>query len=168
MSKYKEALKRTAPETGCLAESDSAAERDALSRYESLFARFSAEQLRDRVRELYAGDAFFRDSFVEIEGAEAIEEYLVRSAQAVDECALVFDDVVHQNGNHYLRWSMTLRLARYKDEPPDISVGMTHLRINREGRIVFHQDFWDTMSDDGEMVPGGDGRRWSSYTRRER
>lgn len=57
---------------------------------------------------------------------------------------LTFDvqDVAVHEGNYYLRWITRFSLKRKKDEVIHFP-GMSHVRFNKEGRIIFHQDFWD-------------------------
>ncbi len=38
---------------------------------------------------------------------------------------------------------MTLVLKRSKDECIQ-AVGMSHVRFDERGKIIFHQDYWDT------------------------
>jgi hypothetical protein len=38
---------------------------------------------------------------------------------------------------------MTLVLKRNKDDRFQ-AVGMSHVRFDPEGKVVFHQDYWDT------------------------
>ena len=38
---------------------------------------------------------------------------------------------------------MHLTTKRWKDEPIT-AVGMSHVRFDKDGRIIFQQDYWDT------------------------
>lgn len=146
MSRYMDALSATSRERVDLVEKGSETETRAIEQFRALFSHFEAERLQNGVPALYSDDAYFRDTFTELQSAREIEDYFVRSAKAVDECRFDIQDVTESNGNYYFRWAMTLRLDRYKDEPPDVSVGMTHVRFNQDGRIIFQQDYWDAAN----------------------
>ncbi len=146
MQTYFEALEATAPGKAELIEEGSEIEARAIAQFKELFELFEADRLRGGITALYAENAYFRDTFTELNNAQDIEEYFVRSAKAVDECRFDIQDVAISNGEYYFRWIMSLRLERYKDQPADKSVGMTHIRFNKDGKIIFHQDYWDAAN----------------------
>ena len=37
-------------------------------------------------------------------------------------------------------------ISRAAPEKPIIAQGLTHMRLNENGKIVFHQDYWDTSA----------------------
>ena len=115
----------------------------ALARFVDFYKIFSAESILQGVRDLYAPQAYFRDGFREVIGLEAIEAYFVSSTRNVEECLFHIDDVAQNGGDYYFRWRMDLRLKR---RPAEIihAVGMSHVRFDREGRVIFQQDYWDT------------------------
>lgn len=143
---YERALAETRKESLLLREAGAEMEQEAIQAFIDLFTVFSAERLRGGVRELYTDDAYFRDPFTELTGAEAIEAYLIKGAEASAECTFDIQDVAYSDGNYYFRWVMRLRLNRYADQPADVSIGVTHVRFNRDGKIIFHQDYWDAAN----------------------
>ncbi len=161
MSAYLEALEATDGSNTELVEKGSETEARAVAAFKELFGHFSADRLKARVSELYAEDAFFRDTFTEFHAAQEIEDYFVRSAGAVDECVFDIQDVAESAGNYYFRWTMSLRMERYENHPPDISAGLSHVRFNKEGKIVFQQDYWDDVNLLGETPAGGSMIRFS-------
>lgn len=131
-----------------------AEERRAVQRFESLLSDFKAAGFRDRVREVYAEDVFFNDTLKTVRGLEELEEYLASSADAVDQCTVDFLDHLAAGGNHYFRWAMTIRFKRFASGEETRSIGMSHIRFDAEGRVVLHQDFWDSSAGLFEHVPG--------------
>lgn len=129
------------------------AEKRAVERFEGLLSDFKAPDFRQRVGEVYAEDVFFNDTLKTVRGAAAVEEYLAASADAVDEGTVDFLDRVVSDGNYYFRWRMTLRFKRFGGGEPKVSVGMTHVRFDADGRVVLHQDFWDSVGGLFEHVP---------------
>ena len=43
----------------------------------------------------------------------------------------------------YLRWTMNVSLNRDPEDRMDSALGMSHIRFNPDGKIVFQQDYWD-------------------------
>ena len=143
MKNYYEALKKTNPQQISYVKAESDEEKKALNQFRDFYQVFSEEKIRSSVRGLYREDAYFRDGFREVQGIDAIEEYFVSSTEAFLECRFDIQDVAVRDGNYYFRWIMTLVLKRYKDDPLE-TAGMSHVRFDEKGKIIFHQDYWDT------------------------
>ena len=52
-----------------------------------------------------------------------------------------------------MRWEMMIRFRKLADNEPTYSTGMSHLRFDGDGRIVFHQDYWDATAGFFQHVP---------------
>ena len=86
-------------------------------------------------------------------GCENVCEYLTATGEAISGGTVEFLDLVSDNGNYYLRWAMTIRFKRFAQGQDKRSVGMTHVRFDSAGRVVPHQDFWDSAGGLIEHVP---------------
>ena len=60
----------------------------------------------------------------------------------MDELAFDLQDVAVHDGNYYFRWITQFSPKGKKDDVIHLP-GVSHVRFDKEGRIVFHQDFWD-------------------------
>jgi hypothetical protein len=143
MEGYFHALGETEPGKINMPDEGSAAEKEAFSRFTEFYQVFSEEVIRKDVRNLYAPEAYFRDPFKGVEGIEEIEEYFLKSAETIHECTFDIVDVAGDDGEYYFRWIMNLTLKRYRDKPIR-AVGMSHVRFDEKGMVVFHQDYWDS------------------------
>jgi limonene-1,2-epoxide hydrolase len=143
MKNYYETLKKTDPQYISYVKAESDEEKKAITQFREFYQVFSEEKIRSSVRVLYREDAYFRDGFREVQGIDAIEEYFVSSTETFLECRFDIQDVAVHDGNYYFRWIMTLVLKRNKDNPVE-AVGMSHVRFDEKGKIIFHQDYWDT------------------------
>jgi hypothetical protein len=132
----------------------SASESRAIARFQELLADFKAPGLAERAREVYAAGAWFNDTLKTVRGGEAIGRYLAKTAAALESGTVEFLDVAGSDGDYYLRWQMSLRFTRLDPGKTHRSVGMTHLRFDGEGRVLLHQDFWDSTSGLFEHLPG--------------
>lgn len=147
---YRAALSETAD--GPTLEPDSAEERAAIQRYRAFYATYSPDAVRAGVRGLYAADAFFRDPFREVRGIDAVEAYLLRGAELIGECAIEVEDVARSGDDFYFRWIARVP-AKEPDEPPAESPGLSHVRFDRHGKIVFQQDYLDPARAVYERLP---------------
>jgi len=143
MTNYTKALERTAPETMGTVPPGSEDEKRAIDRFMSFYAVFSGDVIKKNVRDVYADNAYFRDGTKEVEGLDDIAAYFLKSADTVHTCTFDIKDIAVHDGNYYFRWIMHLTTKRWKDQPMK-PVGMSHVRFNGNGKIVFHQDYWDS------------------------
>jgi limonene-1,2-epoxide hydrolase len=135
-------------------ERGSPAEREALERFATFFADFSPDKVERLVDLTYAEDIWFNDTLKTIEGRENLRHYLRHSAEAVAACAVrILDTVANDGGDYYLRWAMTIRFKRFRRGIDTHSIGISHLRFDRAGRVHLQQDYWDAASALFEHVP---------------
>jgi hypothetical protein len=132
---------------------DSAGAKAGIARFRELFSDLTEESIRAQLREVYAAEVYFNDTLKEIRGVDALEAYMLESARAVESCRVLVDDVASSEGNFYLRWRMEIRFRRFKRGVPTRSIGVSHLRLDDDGRVALHQDFWDAASGLFEHVP---------------
>lgn len=149
---YLETARRLAAQGETLARG-SAAEREAIERFQALLGNFKGPRFRERVREVYAEEVWFNDSLKTVRGVDELERYLGRSADALDSGTVEFLGLTAENGDYFFRWRMSLAFAKLDRGTIHESVGMSHVRFDREGRVVLHQDFWDSTNGLFEHVP---------------
>ena len=103
-----------------------------------------ARFIKQNTLKVYAADAFLDDTLVVHHGAAAIEDYFVKTAGNMTSCQVTIDDVAKSGSDYYVRWTMVFAAPAMSGGQPVHSVGVSQVRFNREGRVVFHQDFWDS------------------------
>lgn len=139
--KHEAALARTASLD--LLEPGSETERAALKRFDDFYAVYSAEAIKENVRNVYAADAWFGDPFHQVQGIDAIEHYFLVMAEPVETCTFTVDSMQRSGIDYYARWTMVLKSKAVKGEPIE-AIGFSHVRFDAEGQIIFQQDYWDT------------------------
>ncbi|MCJ7664236.1 MAG: nuclear transport factor 2 family protein [Desulfobacterales bacterium] len=142
MDSYYQALRATDPHKNEILQQGSGKERAAIERFSYLLANFTEDTIRRYVRDLYAPNAYYRDSFTEKQGVENIESYFIQGTQTMHEIAFDLQDVAVHDGNYYFRW-ITQLSQKGKDDDVINLPGISHVRFDKEGRIIFEQDFWD-------------------------
>lgn len=126
-------------------EPGSEVEKRALARFEQFYKDYSVEAIRSGIRDVYADDAWFGDPFHIVEGIDDIEHYFVVMAEPVESCTFTIDSMQRSGKDYYSRWTMRLESSAAKGELIE-TIGMSHIRFNAEGKIVFQQDYWDTSA----------------------
>jgi hypothetical protein len=142
MEHYYQALHDTEPHEDKTLQPGSEKERAAIERFVALYTTYTEANVRRHVRDLYAQNAYYRDSFTEMHGVENIESYLIQGTHIMHNLTFDLQDVAVHDGNYYFRWITRFSQKRKKDEVTHLP-GVSHVRFNKEGKIIFHQDFWD-------------------------
>jgi hypothetical protein len=142
MESYYQALDNTEPHENETLQPGSETERAAIEGFVSLYTTYTEDNIKKHVHDLYAQDAYYRDSFTEMQEVENIASYLIQGTHIMHDLTFDLRDVAVHDGNYYFRWITRFSQKRKKDEVTHLP-GMSHVRFNKEGKIVFHQDFWD-------------------------
>jgi hypothetical protein len=123
----------------------SAEEKAALERFKAFLQGIgNVSFVRENTRKVYAADAYLDDTLLRHDGAAAIEEYFVKTSQTMTSYHVTIDDVARSGSDYYVRWSMVFAAPALSGGKPVHSVGVSQIRFNAEGKVAFHQDFWDS------------------------
>ncbi len=125
----------------------------ARQRFAAFYAEFTPEAVRRNVPEVFAPDAYLNDYLHEAHGREAVAAYLSQVAEDFVDASFVVEGVAHNDIDYYFRWTMSFRLRGNEDDPPLTSPGVSHVRFDAEGRILFEADHWD-LNAVYERIPG--------------
>ena len=123
----------------------SAEEKAALERFKAFLQGIgNVSFVQENTRKVYAADAYLDDTLLRHDGAAAIEEYFVKTSQTMTSYHVAIDDVARSGSDYYVRWSMVFAAPALRGGKPVHSVGVSQIRFNAEGKVAFHQDFWDS------------------------
>ena len=150
---YKKVYDATDPKKAGFLKPGSDEEKRAVKNFTDFLSDLSTGSVKNGTAKVYAEDAYFNDTLKEITGAPAIEAYLYRTAESVDACTVDFLDVSSHEGEYYFRWLMKVKFKKFKRGEVQPSIGVTHIRFNREGKVAFHQDYWDAAGNLFEQIP---------------
>lgn len=139
---YYQVLQDTDPHKNAILQQGSEKERVAIEHFTYLLAHFTEDTIKKYVRDLYAPNAYYRDSFTAKQGVENIESYFIEGARTTHELAFELQEVVVHDGNYYFRW-ITQFSPKGKENDIVHQPGISHVRFDKEGRIIFEQDYWD-------------------------
>jgi hypothetical protein len=142
MESYYQALQATNPHRNEILEPGSAKEKEAIERYLSFYRNYTVDNIKQHMRDVYAPNVYYRDGFKDLQGRDDLEAYLISALPDMHVHSLDLQDMAVHNGEYYLLWTTRFSLRNKKDI---INLtGMTHLRFDKDGRVIFEQGFWDT------------------------
>ena len=134
-------------------ERGSQAEKEAIMRFENFLGHLDEQTAREQTEKVYAPAAFLNDTLKTIHGAPAIRDYFIKTAQGLDSMAVSFDDIAVSGHNYYFRWTMDTRMKHLAHGKTIRTIGVTLVRFDPEGRVLLHQDFWDSAQGVWDHVP---------------
>jgi steroid delta-isomerase len=119
------------------------ATRAAVARVVHFYESFSPADV-DRVADIYAEGAYFRDPFNEVRGPAALGRiYADMFVRLADPRFIILETVADEHGA-LMTWNMTFRIRQWKPETVQTIHGATHLKFDAAGKITYHRDYWDT------------------------
>ena len=123
---------------------------DAIDRLIDYFEALDAQAVK-RVGEFYSADAWFKDPFNEVRGAAAVGAIFARMFEQLDAPRFRVRERVFDGDRGFLVWDLEF-CFRGSHEPQAIH-GVSHLRIDAEGRVCYHRDYWDTAEELYVKIP---------------
>lgn len=122
-----------------------AAEREAIERFSNFLKGIGDEgYIRENTKLAYTEEAFLNDTLVTHRGNAEIEDYFIRTSQAMTFFEVTIDDVARSGPDHYVRWTMIFAAPALAKGEKVHSTGISQVRFAADGRVAFHQDFWDS------------------------
>jgi hypothetical protein len=150
---YKTALDWTDPKKFDIPEEGSSAEAEMLQRVEALFTNYTEDNLRGSVTDVYAEILYFRDAFKSFGSANDIRDYFLHGLAPLNAAEFKFRRIIRSGDEFYIDWIMRLDFKKTPDGTWEESMGMTHMRFNSEGKVIFHQDYWDPTDVVYQRIP---------------
>ena len=148
---FQQALAATASVKGPL--QGSAEEKAAIARFENFLSHLDEKTAREETEKVYAPEAFLNDTLKTLHGSPAIRDYFIKTAQGLDGMTVVFDDVAVSGQNYYFRWTMETQMKHLAKGQTIRTIGVTLVRFDPQGRVLLHQDFWDSAQGVWDHVP---------------
>ena len=150
---YEQALTATEARARSDWNSDPAVLADAVGRIERYYENVTRTSVQNLTHRLYAGDAYLCDTLHIAHGADEIEAYFLKTSERVNTMQVTILDYSASGPEVYTRWRMTIAAEALDDSRPVATYGISHLRFNREGKVILHQDFWDASAGFFEHLP---------------
>ena len=124
---------------------------DPVERARAYFESVSPASVQ-RIDEVYAADAWFKDPFNEVRGVAAIRRIFEHMFVQVEAPRFVVRETVAQGDDAFLTWDFLFRIRRLGGREQVIR-GASHLKFGADGRIKYHRDYWDAAEELYEKLP---------------
>jgi limonene-1,2-epoxide hydrolase len=153
VNSYQAVLQQTDPARAGTVTRGSPAEKAAIERFQNYLSEMAVDKIHTLTKDVYASDAYLNDTLKSLHGAQEIEHYFLATMENAESVTVKFDDVAESNGNYYFRWVMDVKFKKFKKGQTIRTIGVTHVRFNEEGKVVLHQDYWDSAAGLFEHIP---------------
>jgi len=100
-----------------------------------------------RLRLVYADDAYFRDPFNEVRGAEALERIFAHMFETLDAPTFAIRETLLEGDGAVLIWDFTFRVRAWRPGLTRTIHGLSHVRFAPDGRVAYHRDYWDAAGE---------------------
>lgn len=113
---------------------------DAIDRYVRFFESLSPATLGD-IDRLFCQDALFEDPFNRVRGPAAIVRIFEHMLSQHPKARFEVHERICEAGLAYLNWSF------WPDPEKTLCIkGVSRVRLNSDGRVKQHTDYWDSAS----------------------
>ena len=124
-----------------------------LEAFFNLYSKLAGDDVAERVQRAYADEMFFNDTLHTSHSAADLADYMQETSERVDKVDVTILDHWQRGADVYVRWHMDTTFTVTGKQRHAQSVGITHLRFNEQGKIVLHQDFWDSTEGFYRHIP---------------
>ena len=132
----------------------------AVERLVQFFEQLQPQDL-ERLPEIYAPDARFKDPFNEVQGLPAIEGIFAHMFEALDSPHFIVTERIVQDNKCFLVWDFRFRFKRFDTQTWQTVRGGTQLAFDAQGLVTLHRDYWDAAEELYEKLPVVGGlMRW--------
>ena len=103
--------------------------------------------------ELYSENIHFSDALILTEDKQVIVKHFSDLEAAGNQVKVTMHQKLISGNDVFLVWSMEARFTPIRTERISDSLGVTHLRFDDSGRVILHQDFWDSTEGFFRHIP---------------
>ena len=122
---------------------------DSAERIEKLvdFYEHLTPESMARFGNYYSDDAYFKDPFNEVRGLVAIRRIFLHMFEQVAEPRFVVLEQVVDGNRAVLVWEFRYRSRTRGPVGTEVIRGVSHLRLDAEGMVNWHRDYWDAAEE---------------------
>jgi hypothetical protein len=124
----------------------------SVERLVHFFEQLQPQDLQ-RLPDLYAPEARFKDPFNEVQGLPEIERIFAHMFESLDAPHFIVTERIVQENKCFLVWDFRFRFKRFDTATWQTVRGGTHLAFNDAGLVTLHRDYWDAAEELYEKLP---------------
>ncbi|MEP6608031.1 MAG: nuclear transport factor 2 family protein [Burkholderiaceae bacterium] len=122
-----------------------------VERVQQFFETMSPELLQ-RLDQIYAPDARFKDPFNDVRGINEIRRVFTQISKQVEVPSFGVTHAVCQGDDAFLVWDFGFKMKRWREDEQVIR-GASHIQFAADGRVAYHRDYWDAAEELYEKLP---------------
>ena len=115
--------------------------KNYINNYLNLFSNLNKENIK-KFDDLVVKDIIFIDPFNNIKGLDNFKNVFYHMFDTVDEPKFYIVDYAQNKDHIFLKWKMTF----YAFKASQTIEGMSDITLNKEGKVISHLDYWDTLN----------------------
>ena len=115
--------------------------KNYINNYLNLFSNLNKENIK-KFDDLVVKDIIFIDPFNNIKGLDNFKNIFYHMFENVKDPKFLVVDYSINKQRVYLKWKMTF----FAFKSLQTIEGMSELLLNDFGKVVFHRDYWDSLS----------------------
>jgi hypothetical protein len=150
-SSYKKAKSAALSQAGKLNEAEASEALDRLGDF--LKNLESVEYIEKEIANVYAEDAYLNDTLKTLTDREEVKQHFIHTSKTMTTYSLEIEDTMKSEQGYYVRWTMKFSAPKLAGGKEIISIGMSHVIFDKEGKVLIHQDFWDSSTGLFEHIP---------------
>ena len=115
--------------------------KNYINNYLNLFSNLKKENIR-KFDDLVVKDIIFIDPFNNIKGLDNFKNIFYHMFDTVEEPKFDIVDYAQNKDHIFLKWKMTF----YAFKASQTIEGMSDITLNKEGKVISHLDYWDSLN----------------------
>ena len=117
---------------------------ETVSTFTEFLSELGSKKTGIRAGQLYASELHFSDALMMTRDRDRVVEHFQGLVDAGTAVQVEILQTLVSEADVYLIWSMQAEFTPVRQSVVSDTIGVTHLRFNEAGRVILHQDFWDT------------------------
>ena len=115
--------------------------KNYINNYLNLFSNLNKENIKN-FDDLVTRDIIFIDPFNNIKGLDNFKNIFYHMFDTVEEPKFDIVDYAQNKDHIFLKWKMTF----YAFKASQTIEGMSDITLNKEGKVISHLDYWDSLN----------------------
>ena len=122
---------------------DQAKAQDIGLRFTSAFNTLGTPEFVERAGSLYADQLFINDTLSQFSSRKKLLEHFQGMNQRVSNVTVSLLNTSYHQDSAYVHWHMAYDFKMFGTTRTMDSFGISEIKVNRDNKIIFQQDFWD-------------------------
>lgn len=120
------------------------ADDTAIEHFIQAYNDFADQVKNHTIGQLYAQRLYFSDTLTVLHSRAALVQTFRHHIDSLDAIHVHVMGYSQSGRNVFVRWKMTTRVHVWLSDHEVTTIGISQLRFNNRGQVIFQQDFWDS------------------------